>query len=212
MEPTELIFATGNSAKLAQLAFVIAHLKAPIRLVSARERFGEAAHYIETGSRATTIALNGAQEVAVRLGLPVFVEDTTFEVDALQGAPGIRAGEYLKQYGRAGILQALGESDKRRAKMVSAAAWATPYGDAQVWAHSLFGKVARREWVIRGMPDWVGPTSDNPLGGGFNAIFIPWGESRTMAEIPPEEAVSVGYREPNFCALIAFLRTRWRMH
>jgi hypothetical protein len=58
------------------------------------------------------------------------------------------------------------------------------------------------------MPDWIGPSSDNPMGGGYNAIFIPLGETRTLSEIPPEEAIDVGYREPNFCALVTFLRAR----
>ena len=77
-----------------------------------------------------------------------------------------------------------------------------------MWMQIVPGHIARREWVVKGMPDWVGPTPENPLGGGYNAIFIPRGDTRTLAEIPPKEAMLIGYREPNFCALIKFLRDR----
>ncbi len=210
MEPTELFIATSNPSKIAQLAFVIAHLGAPIKLVSARERFGDAAKYQELGNRALAIAVRGAEAIASRTGIAVVVEDTTFHVELMNGEPGVRAGEYLKEHGRSAILRELGESQNRRAKITSAVAWATPGGDSQVWVHSVHGRIARREWVVRGVPDWVGPSPDAPLGGGYNAIFIPWGETRALSEIPPKEAIEVSYREPNFCALITFLQKRWR--
>src|SRR5437773_10178750 len=100
MAPIELIFATGNSAKLAQLAFVISHLKAPIRLISGPERFGDEARYEEIGATAGMISLRGALEVAERIGQPVVVEDSTFHVHALDDQPGVRAGIYLKENGR----------------------------------------------------------------------------------------------------------------
>jgi non-canonical purine NTP pyrophosphatase (RdgB/HAM1 family) len=211
MVSTELIFATGNASKLAQLTFVISYLRAPIQLVSARERYGDAARYEEIGDCAASIALRGALAVACRLGVPVVVEDTTFHVQAMDGAPGVRAGHYLMEHGRIGILKALGDSQNRRARITSAVAWATSESDSQVWVQSVHGRIARREWTIQGMPDWVGPSADSPLGGGYNAIFIPWGDTRALSEIPPEEAIGVGYREPNFCALIAFLHRRQRL-
>ena len=46
-QPIELLFATGNPAKLEQLAFVIEAVHANVRLVAARDRFGEQAIYEE---------------------------------------------------------------------------------------------------------------------------------------------------------------------
>src|SRR5574341_1054619 len=174
MEPTEVFFATGNASKLAQLAFVISYLHAPIQLMSARERYGNDAQYEEIGDRTLSIALRGAQTVACRLGVPIVAEDTAFHVQAMAGAPGVQAGQYLVEHGRSGILEELGESQNRLAKITSAVAWATPEGDSQAWVHSVHGRITRREWVVRGMPDWVGPSANSPLGGGYNAIFIPW--------------------------------------
>lgn len=201
----ELIFATSNQAKLAQMAFVIATLRAPIRLIAAHERYGDLADYEEVGSTAAAISRHGAQVVAKRLGVPVLAEDTTFHVMALGGEPGIHAGRYLIEHGRIGILKALEGETRRDATIVSAVSWATPEGDTHTWVTALPGQVALTERWMKGLPAWVAPTPDNPLGGGYNAIFIPHGIAYTLAEVPPEDALYLGYREPNFCAAIAFL-------
>src|SRR5574340_970848 len=103
MERQELLFATSNPAKLAQFAFVIDHFQMPFKVVSAKERFGGKASYPERGNHAATIALVGAQAVAQQIGSPVLVEDTTFHVQAMNGSPGVHAGEYLKKHGRGAI-------------------------------------------------------------------------------------------------------------
>lgn len=208
MSPIELVFATGNRAKLAQLAFVIAQLGAPIRVISAHDKYGSTAEYIEQGTTAAAVSWRGACEVAERIGVPVIVEDSTFHVELMQGAPGIHAGKYLKEHGRAGILKALGNSPRRNAHIISAVTWAAPEGDTQTWMQAVPGHIARREWSTNTMPEWVGPTAENPLGGGYNSIFIPQGHTRTLSEISAVEGVIIGYREPNFCALIRFLTAR----
>ncbi len=43
------------------------------------------------------------------------------------------------------------------------------------------------------------------MGGGYNAIFAAAGETRTLAEIPPDEALRLGYREPLFHAFLSWL-------
>ncbi|GAB4473720.1 MAG: XTP/dITP diphosphatase [Anaerolineae bacterium] len=205
MEKAVLLFATGNAAKLRQLIYVAGQLGASLRVISARARYGDAARYAEVGADAAEIAARGAQEVARRLGLAAAVEDTTFHVDALDGAPGVYAGRYLREHGRTGILKALDGCPDRRARIISAAARAEPHGEPQVWVHTVAGYVAEAERWQPGLPDWIAPTPDNPMGGGYNAIFVPDGLDRTLAEIPPAEAISLGYREPVFSALIRFV-------
>lgn len=211
--PITLAFATGNRAKLAQFAYVIAALNAPVQIVSAKEKYGDAASYVENGGSATAIAQRGAMALVEQLGIPIIVEDTTFEVDALDGQPGVRAGDYLKEHGREGILKALGDRSGRTARITSALVWATPAGEMQTWVNVVNGHVTHREWYVGDMPDWVGPSPDNPLGGGYNAIFVPRGNTRTLAEIAPDEAMHWGYREPNFAALLTFLKEReWNIN
>ncbi|MBN1934355.1 MAG: non-canonical purine NTP pyrophosphatase [Anaerolineae bacterium] len=197
-----LYFATTNQAKLAQLRWIAGHLGSDVCIIAAAERFGEAVRYDEIGETELEIARQGALAVAVRIGVPVLAEDTGLYVDALGGQPGVRAGHYLKQQGRQDILDRLGGVSDRRAEIVSAVAYAAPGGDVSTWVHRVAGQVIDVERWTPGLPNWIAPTPDNPLGGGYNAIFVPVGETRTLAEIQPVEAVDWGYREPNFIALL----------
>jgi len=203
-----LLFATGNSAKLAQLRYVAAVIDAPVVVVSARQVFGEAAVYGEIGRQPADVARNGALVVAARLGEPVVTEDTVLQVLALNGAAGIRSGLYLREHGRDGLLAALAGPTNRQASITSAVAWATPSGDSQTWVTTVHGIIAPVERWQRGLPDWIAPTQANPNGGGYNSIFMPDGLSQTLAQISPEEALDWGYREPNFCALLSFVLER----
>jgi XTP/dITP diphosphohydrolase len=212
MQSLELLFATGNTSKLAQLAFVIETLSSPVTLVPARERYGDAARYTEIGATGSDIARRGALEVAARIGEPVFTEDTTLHVAALDGRPGIHARAYLLEHGRQSLLRELDGIVDRYAEITSALAWATPEGDLRVWVRVLPGRIAAQERYGTGMPSWVAPQPDLPDGGGYNAVFIPLGETRTLAEIPPVEGLQLGYREPNFRAAVDFLRHYARPH
>ena len=74
-----------------------------------------------------------------------------------------------------------------------------------VLSRTLSGVIAYEERWKAGLPDWIAPAPTAPLGGGFNAIFIPAGESQTLAEIPPDEGLMLGYREPLFFALLKWV-------
>jgi XTP/dITP diphosphohydrolase len=200
-----LYFATGNRAKLAQFRWVAARLGSNIEIASARAAFGEAAHYQEVGDTEQEIARQGALSVAARTGVPIVAEDTGLHVAALDGRPGIRAGQYLRDAGRVGLLRELTGVADRRAEIVAALAYATPDGDWLEYERRVVGTLIQHQRWTSGLPDWIGPTREDPYGGGYNCIFVPQGEVRTLAEIPPREALDVGYREPNFAALLEAL-------
>ncbi len=101
----KIIFATGNKAKLAQIRFVIEHFKLQIEVVGVKDFFSNYTSYEEIGDSVEQVSLNGALAVAKMIGSPVITEDTDFCVEALNGEPGIRAGEFLKNFGRAEILK-----------------------------------------------------------------------------------------------------------
>lgn len=194
----ELLFATGNQAKLSQLRFVAERLSKPVTVVSGRERYGDKARYEEEGETVAEIALRGALDVARRLGVPVLTEDTGFFVDGLGGEPGLRAGRFLVERGRSAILELLREIDgSPAASIVSAACYATPEGVGAVFENVVRGHVVDEEqW--EDYPDWVAPQAPGDLGGGYNSIFVPAGYDRTLAQISPEEALEWSYRERNF--------------
>ena len=204
-----LIFATGNPAKLGQLCYVVGHYDFAVTVLPASDLYGDAGRYDELGDTPEEIAAAGAFAVAARIGRPVLTEDTVFTVDALGGRPSLTAGAFLKTHGRTAILQALDGQDDRRASITSAVALAVPGREPLVWSRTIPGRVALRERWTPGLPDWIAPSPEASLGGGYNAIFIPADETRTLAEIPPAEGLEFGYREPLFYrALNHFLSGR----
>jgi len=201
----KIIFATGNKAKLAQIKFIIEHFKFPVEIVNGKEFFGAKSAYEEIGETVEQIALNGALSVAKIIGSPVIAEDTDLRIEALNGEPGIRAGEFLKNFGRAEILKKMSGVRNRKAVISSAVAYATPKGTSKVFLNKIEGKIAQDE-KFANFPDWIAPTNENAFGGGYNAIFLPNGwNDRTLAEISPLEAIPWSYREKNFIDVINYI-------
>jgi len=101
----------------------------------------------------------------------VLGEDSGLEVDALGGRPGVLSARYAPE-GAPAIAKLLGElegSDDRRARYVSELVLLSPDG---------------RE--LRGTGTLEGRIADHPSGSegfGYDPIFIPDGEERTVAEL-----------------------------
>lgn len=203
-----LIFATTNPAKLAQLRYVIDHYQFQLTVIPAVERFGAAGRYQEIGKTAAEIAGRGAGAVAASIGRAVLTEDSTLEVEALDSDPGVRAGAYLKSHGRTGLLQALEGVNNRSARIVSAVAYAVPGQEPLVWSRTIPGRITHTEHWTPNLPDWIAPSPAAPLGGGYNAVFVPAGETRTLAQIPPDEGLHWGYRESLFYAALVWISGR----
>ena len=201
-------FATTNKAKLAQMRFVVDRMKFPVRVMSAQEVFGTKAAYEEIGDTVEQIALNGALAVAKTIAAPVITQDTDFCVEALNGEPGLTAGGFLKKFGRGEIVRRMENIINRNAIIHSAIAYATPEGASKVFSHTLKGSIAHKE-AFGNFPDWIAPTPENSFGGGYNAIFIPDGFDKTLAEIGPADAIPWSYREKNFIDVIHYMLTRY---
>lgn len=200
----EIIFATSNSAKINQINFIINHFHFPVKVIPGKDFFGDKVCPIERGLNVKEIALNSAIEISSKISLPVITEDTDFQVKALNGKPGIRAGEFLKKHGRGCILKQIENIDDREATINSALAYASPDGLIKVFSNTVEGVIADKE-SFYDYPDWISPSKENIFGGGYNAIFIPKGKKKTLAEIDPVSAISFSYREVNFVNLIDYI-------
>lgn len=141
----KIIFATGNKAKLDQIRFVIEHFKLPIEVVGVKDFFSNYISYEEIGDAVEQVSLNGALAVAKMIGSPVITEDTDFKIEALNGEPGIRAGEFLKNFGRGEILKRMEGITNRKAVISSAVAYATAEGASKVFLNKVEGKIADKE-------------------------------------------------------------------
>jgi XTP/dITP diphosphohydrolase len=188
--PRRVVLATHNRGKLEELRRILDGL--PVELVDA----GEVGlpDVEETGDTFTENALLKARAGAAASGLPCLADDSGLVVDALGGEPGVRSARYAGCHGdddanlRLVIERLEGIAD-RRARFVCAAALVTPDGQERTAEGILEG-------VLVDVPRGAG-------GFGYDPIFVPDGETRTTAELPPEQKDAISHRGRAFRALRA---------
>lgn len=179
----KLVLASNNPNKLREFREILE--PAGIVLLSQREA-GCALDPEETGETFEENAFIKAAAVCRATGLPAVADDSGLEVDALDGAPGVRSARYTGRHDdtdearRRLLLRNLGGNPHRGARFVCAVCCVFPNGDTLRARGVCDGGIAGEE---RG-------------GGGFgyDALFIPEGETRTMAELSADEKNAVSHR------------------
>jgi XTP/dITP diphosphohydrolase len=127
----------------------------------------------------------------------VLAEDSGLEVEALEGRPGVLSARYAPE-GVPAIEKLLGElagSENRRARYVSELVLVAPCPDGQ---------------EFRGTGTLEGRIADGPLGKegfGYDPVFIPDGEERTVAELGNDWKAEHSHRARAAGALLAALRS-----
>ena len=96
-------------------------------------------------------------------------EDSGLEVDALGGAPGVQTARWAGGRHVERILEALAGEDDRRARYVCELVAIAPDGRELRGTGTLDGRIAE------------GPHGS--AGFGFDPVFVPDGEERTVAEL-----------------------------
>jgi XTP/dITP diphosphohydrolase len=153
----------------------------------------------ETGATFAENALLKAREAVRRSGLPAVADDSGLAVDALNGMPGVLSARWA---GRAHddaanlrlVLDQVADlpDDRRGAAFICAAALVTPDGT---------------ERVVEGRLDGVLVREPRGSGGfGYDPIFLPAGETRTTAELPPADKDAISHRGRALRALAPHLR------
>lgn len=180
-----VVLATGNAGKIREFA----ELLAPVGL----EFLPQAEFGIEppeeTGDTFEANALLKARHAAARSGLPAMADDSGLEVDALGGAPGVRSARYAGE--GAGdlanlrkLLQAMDGIDDpgRTARFRCVIALVQSADDPA----PIFGRGA-----------WEGRILRDPRGSGgfgYDPVFAPLGETRSVAELPSREKHAASHR------------------
>jgi XTP/dITP diphosphohydrolase len=129
-------------------------------------------------------------------GVTVLADDSGLEVDALHGEPGVHSARYggagLDDAGRVRhLLERLGDGDERRARFVCVLAAIRPDGTETVVRGTLEGRIA------------AAPRGEG--GFGYDPVFVPEGETRTVAELAPEEKDAISHRGRAARELVAAL-------
>jgi XTP/dITP diphosphohydrolase len=119
-------------------------------------------------------------------------EDSGIEAVALDGRPGVHTARWAAGDPVGRMLDALRADDERRARYVCVIVAVAPDGREVVARGALAGSVAR--------------AAAGTDGFGFDPVFVPDGETRTVAELGDEWKGRHSHRAEAAAALAAALR------
>ncbi|MCS6801404.1 MAG: RdgB/HAM1 family non-canonical purine NTP pyrophosphatase [Chloroflexota bacterium] len=193
-----LLIASTNPGKLRELRQALADL--PYRLVTPAD-LGIRASVEEIGTTFEENAILKATAYAAMGECLALADDSGLEVDALGGAPGVESARFggpgLDDAGRVRLLlEQLADlpPERRSARFVALIAIADPTGSVVTFRGVCEG-------IITTMPRGTG-------GFGYDPIFQPRGETRTMAELTLEEKQRLSHRGQAIAAARAWLSER----
>ncbi|MGV9250812.1 RdgB/HAM1 family non-canonical purine NTP pyrophosphatase [Streptomyces sp. NPDC003697] len=195
---TRLILATRNNGKIAELRAILADAGLTHELIGA-DAYPHIPDVRETGVTFAENALLKAHALAQATGIPAVADDSGLCVDVLGGAPGIFSARWAGRHGddKANLDLLLAQlsdisEEHRAAHFACAAALALPDGTERVVEGHLTGTLRHT------------PAGTN--GFGYDPILQPDGETRTCAELTPEEKNAISHRGKAFRALVPAVR------
>ena len=188
----KIVFATNNSHKLSEVSAVLGE---GYELVTLRE-VGITEDIPETGATLDENASIKARYVWERTGLDCFADDTGLEVEALNGAPGVRSARYATDghdfaANNRKLLCELEGKDNRRARFRT------------VISLIRGGEECHVEGVVNGT---IAREESGCEGFGYDPLFIPEGYDRTFAEMSADEKNAISHRGRAVAELVKILK------
>ena len=182
-----ILVASNNPKKLGELERILADAGiegVELRPLSAVEPYPEP---VEDGRTFADNALIKARAGVAATGFATVADDSGLAIEELNGMPGVLSARWSGQHGNDQanndlvLAQMADVPDERRAAaFVSVCALVTPEGAEHV---------AEGRWEGRFLRE---PRGEN--GFGYDPLFQPEGESRSAAEMSPEEKNAVSHR------------------
>ena len=186
-----IVFATNNAHKLSEVKAVLGD---GYELVTLKE-VGITEDIPETGATLDENASIKARYVYERTGLDCFADDTGLEVEALNGAPGVRSARYATDghdfaANNAKLLRELENKENRNARFRTVISLICNGVEKQV------------EGIVEGE---IATSMSGSEGFGYDPLFIPKGHSVTFAEMSAEEKNAISHRGRAVAALVKIL-------
>jgi XTP/dITP diphosphohydrolase len=189
----KLLLASTNAHKRTEVAAILAG--GPVSIVDL-SAFPAVPEPPEDGDTFEANALQKARFVYAATGLPTLADDSGLEVDALNGAPGVRSKRFTPEAtaaaNNAHLLALLGERPDRAARFVCALAVVGPQGEA----------------TLRGTCEGAIATAPRGAQGfGYDPLFLPdEAPGRAMAELSMAEKNAISHRGRALARLADLLR------
>ena len=187
----DVVLATKNPDKVVEMEAVLGEVLPGVTIVK-----GVVWPEVEeTGATLEENALLKARAAMEATGYPAIADDTGLEVDALEGAPGVRTARFAGPdatyaENRSALLRALDAVDDRSARFRTAVAIVTPTGFSLVVQGVLEGRIALAERGERGF--------------GYDSVFEV-DDEHTLADISGTGKNQMSHRRRAFEALAAAL-------
>ena len=192
-----VLLASRNPKKLAELRRILTPLIPGVEVLG----LDDVPPYDEPVESEPTFegnALLKARAAVAATGLPSIADDSGLCVGALNGMPGVLSARWAgtakddAANNRLLLEQLADVPDSRRgAAFRCAVAFCRPDGSEDVVLGEMRGAIGRE-------PRGAG-------GFGYDVVFVPEGETRTSAEMPPEEKDAVSHRGRSLRALAPLL-------
>jgi len=177
-----IVLATHNPGKRREWVELLAGLRVDVVLP---EEIGISSEVAETGTTYRENAFLKAHALADASGLPALADDSGLEVDALDGAPGIRSARFhpgSDEVRYLALLKALEgvPAESRGARFRCVAALVLPDG-----------REFSTEGVFEGRIDTV---ASGDGGFGYDPVFFVPEAGKTMAELTAAEKNRISHR------------------
>ncbi len=189
-----ICFATNNKHKLQEINALLGSEFKVVGLaeIGCHEELAEDQETLEGNS------LQKAEYVFKNYGVSCFADDTGLEVEALNGEPGVYSARYAGSQRSAEdnmnlLLANLQNKENHNAQFRTVVTLITSQGQNQF------------EGVLKGA---IGKEKKGAGGFGYDPIFLPEGNSKTLAEMTMKEKNSMSHRARAVEKLVFFLKER----
>lgn len=185
----KIVLASHNKGKIAELKAMVEPFG--ISVLSAADL--DLPEVVEDRDTFEGNAAKKAEEICQAVNLPTLADDSGLCVDALDGGPGVKTARYSRTYER--LMDEIHDvpPQERGAYFVCALAFAQP------------GQTAVE--LFRG--ECSGQIHTEVLGDGgfgYDPVFIPEGETRTFAQMAPEEKKKHSHRGQAMHMFLEYLK------
>ena len=185
----KLIIASNNKHKIYEIKKMLGEKFEEIVSIS---EAGIVHETVEDGSSFAENAHKKAFEIAEISGCPALADDSGICAHALDGAPGIYSARFSGGTDLDNnnlLIEKLRDKDDKSAHYTCAMALVYPDGREVTAEGYMYGTLIEEGRGERGF--------------GYDPIFVPDGESRTVAEMSDEEKNTISHRGRALAALLA---------
>ena len=180
----KIVLASRNKHKISELQALLREHIPDVEILSLDD-VGFYGDIVEDGETFLENAGKKAREIAEISGCAALADDSGICVHALGGAPGIYSARYSGGHGNDLdnnnlVLKNLKDKEDKSAHYTCAVVLAYPDGREISAEGYMYGEITE--------------DSRGDRGFGYDPIFVPEGESRTVAEMTDEEKNAISHR------------------